>query len=82
MPLHLKLNEQLDEDDRREVLDALAQAGFEAEPLFPGQKRPSLASIYSITAEGRSELERLRRLLKRFQRAVDYTEMTPDRKPM
>ena len=82
MSLQFKFGERIDEAQRREVIEALAAAGFHARPLFPAQKRASLAAIYTISGAGATDLPAVRAALAPFKGAIEYTECPPARRPI
>jgi hypothetical protein len=82
MSLQFKFVEKTDDARRRAVVDALAAAGFRAGPLFPDQKRASLAAIYTISEAGAADLPAVRAALAPFKDVIEYAESPPDRRPL
>jgi hypothetical protein len=80
MSVQFKFKESVGEERRREVVDALGRAGFEARSLFPGQKRPKLASIFTVPQADAKDLEAMNSALARYDRDIEYVEAAPSRR--
>jgi hypothetical protein len=80
MSVQFKFKESVSEDRRREIVDALDRAGFAARSLFPGQKRPRLASIFTVTGAGAGDLKAFRSALTDYDHDIEYVEAAPERK--
>jgi hypothetical protein len=81
MSVQFKLREDLDEGRRREIVAALDRAGFAARTLFPGQKRSSLASIFTVGEAEAKDVGAVEKVLADFGDDVEYVEAAPDRRP-
>ena len=81
MSVQFKLRESLDDERRREIVAALDRAGFSARSLFPGQKRASLASIYTVGAAEAKDVGAVQKALADFGDDIEYVEAAPDRRP-
>ena len=82
MSIQFKFDERAEEARRREVIDTLAAAGFHARPLFPTQKRASLAAIYTISEARATDLPAVESALAKFKGVIEYAECAPDRRPI
>lgn len=80
MSVQFKFRENVEHDKRLEIIEALAQAGFSAKSLFPGQTRPKLASIYSVSEADAKDIKSLKATLTGFGKAIEYVEASPQRK--
>jgi hypothetical protein len=78
MSVQFKFSEKISGDRRLEIIEALRSAGFAAHSLFPGQKRPALASIFTIADASAGDVEKL---LAGFGRDIEYVEASPERRP-
>jgi hypothetical protein len=78
MSVQFKFSEKISDDRRLEIIEALRSAGFAAHSLFPGQKRPALASIFTIADARARDVEKL---LAGFGRDIEYVEASPERRP-
>jgi len=79
MSVQFKFKEGVSEDKRREIIDVLKRAGFAARSLFPNQKRPRLASIFTLSDAHAEDLQALRSALTRYDGDIEYLEPAPDR---
>ena len=80
MSVQLKFKDETSDEKRREVVDALARAGFKARSLFPGQKRPKLASIYTISEADAGDLREINDALAGYDPDIEFVESAPARK--
>jgi hypothetical protein len=80
MPIQFKFRDSVDDERRREIVDVLGRAGFSAQSLFPGQKRPQLASIFTVTNANANDLKTLQAALTDYGREIEYVETAPERK--
>jgi hypothetical protein len=81
MSVQFKFSEKISDDRRLEIIEALRRAGFSAHSLFPGQKRPKLASIFSVADAGARNVKTLETVLARFGTDIEYVEASPSRGP-
>jgi hypothetical protein len=81
MSVQFKFSEKISDDRRLEIIEALRHAGFSAHGLFPGQKRPKLASIFSVSDAGAKNVKALETVLGRFGADIEYVEASPSRGP-
>ena len=81
MSVQFKFSEKISDDRRLEIIEALRRAGFSAHSLFPGQKRPKLASIFAVTDAGAKNVKTLETMLARFGADIEYVEASPARSP-
>jgi len=81
MSVQFKFKDTVGEERRREIVDALDRAGFRARSLFPGQKRPQLASIFTVSEADAKDLKAVSSALNKFDRDIEYVEAAPTRKP-
>jgi hypothetical protein len=79
MSVQFKFSEKISDDRRLEIIEALRRAGFSARSLFPGQKRPKLASIFTV-ADAKN-VKTLETTLARFGADIEYVEASPARGP-
>jgi hypothetical protein len=79
MSVQLKFKDETSDERRREAVNALARAGFTAQNLFPGQKRPKLASIYTISEAGAGDIEQISAALADYGRDIEFVESAPGR---
>jgi hypothetical protein len=79
MSVQFKFKDGVAEDRRREIVDALGRAGFDAKSLFPGQKRPKLAAIFTVPKAGSGDLDALQSALSDYDRDIEYVELAPQR---
>ena len=79
MSVQLKFKDSVDEKRRDEVVAALGRAGFSAKSLFPSQKRPQLASIFTLSEAGAADLAVLHDALTGFHSDIEYVEASPRR---
>jgi hypothetical protein len=79
MSVQFKFKDSVDEKRRDEVVAALGRAGFAARSLFPNQKRPQLASIFTLPKVGSEDLTALRRALTDYDGDIEYVEASPKR---
>jgi hypothetical protein len=78
MSVQFKFRNKVAERRRRDVIKALAEAGFAAQSLFPGQKRPSLASIFTVS---KGDAKEVRAALGGYDDDIEYVEGSPSRAP-
>lgn len=81
MSVQFKFSDTVDDERRLEIIKALEHAGFAARSLFPGQKRPRLASIFTVAKAGARNTRALRAALTGYGDEIEYVEAAPDRKP-
>jgi hypothetical protein len=79
MSVQFKFKESVGEDRRREIVDTLERAGFAARCLFPGQKRPKLAAIFTVPHASAQDLKALSSALAKYDRDIEYIEAAPSR---
>jgi hypothetical protein len=79
MSLQFKFKETVGEDKRREIVDALGRAGFAARSLFPNQRRPRLASIFTLSEADAEDLNAVRSALTDYHSDIEYVEAAPER---
>jgi hypothetical protein len=79
MSVQFKFKDSVSDDRRREIVDALGRAGFAARSLFPNQKRPQLASIFTLSEAEAEDLQALRSALTGYDRDIEYVEAAPAR---
>jgi predicted ribosome quality control (RQC) complex YloA/Tae2 family protein len=79
MSVQFKFSDTVDDDRRLEIIEALKRAGFAARSLFPGQKRPKLASIFTVAKANAKDIKALRAALTDYGREIEYVEASPDR---
>jgi hypothetical protein len=79
MSVQFKIRDALDHDKRQEIVDALGRAGFVARSLFPGQKRPKLASIFTVTKADAKDVKAVKAALTDFGHDIEYVEASPGR---
>lgn len=76
MSAQFKFHDRVDERRRRQIIEALGEAGFAAESLFPGQQRPSLAAIFTVA---KADAKGLRAALGDYSDEIEYIESSPSR---
>jgi hypothetical protein len=81
MSVQFKFSEKVSDDRRLEIIEALGRAGFAAHSLFPGQKRPKLASIFTVADAGARKVKTLEAMLAGFGPDIEYVEASPTRGP-
>jgi hypothetical protein len=81
MSVQFKFSEKVSDDRRLEIIEALRGAGFSAHSLFPGQKRPKLASIFTVANAGARNVKTLEAMLAGFGPDIEYVEASPERGP-
>jgi hypothetical protein len=79
MSVQFKVKDSVGDDKRREILDALGRVGFAAQSLFPGQKRPRLASIFTVSKADAKDVKALRTALADYSHEIEYIEAAPER---
>jgi hypothetical protein len=79
MSVQFKFGDHVSHDKRLEIIETLGRAGFAAKSLFPDQKRPKLASIFTVAKAGAKDVKALRAALSDFGRDIEYVEASPDR---
>lgn len=77
MSVQFKIKDGVAEGRRQEIVAALGRAGYDARTLFPGQKRASLASIFTIPRL--ADAKAVQAALSRFGRDIEYVEVAPQR---
>ena len=77
MSVQFKFSEKISDDRRLEIIET----GFSARGLFPGQKRPKLASIFTVADAGAKNVKTLETMLARFGADIEYVEASPARGP-
>lgn len=80
MSVQLKFKDKTTSERRREIIRALSLAGFHARSLFPGQQRPTLASVYTISKADSTDLEEINSALVEYGGDIDFVEAAPGRK--
>ena len=79
MSVQFKFSDSADHDRRQEIIQALQRAGFVAQSLYPGQKRPKLASIFTVAKADASDVKALKAALTGFGSDIEYVEASPGR---
>jgi hypothetical protein len=79
MSVQFKFRDNVSPDKRLEIIEALERAGFSAKSLFPDQKRPKLASIFTVPKADAKDVKALQAALTDFGRAIEYVEASPER---
>jgi hypothetical protein len=79
MSVQFKFGDSVGHDRRLEIIEALGRAGFAAQSLFPGQKRPKLASIYTVPNVGAKDVKALQAALTDCGHDIEYVEASPER---
>jgi hypothetical protein len=79
MSIQFKFGDAVSPDRRLEIIEALGRAGFAAQSLFPGQKRPNLASIFTVSKAGAKDVKALQAALTDFGHEIEYVEASPER---
>jgi hypothetical protein len=79
MSVQFKFKESVSDERRCEIVDALERAGFEASRLFPDQKRPGLASIFTVSEADASDIEAMKTVFAGYRRDIEYVEAAPER---
>jgi hypothetical protein len=79
MSVQFKFKDSVGDDKRRKILGALGRAGFAAQSLFPGQKRPRLASIFTVSKADAKDVKALRATLADYSHEIEYIEAAPER---
>ncbi len=80
MSVQIKFKDTVGEARRREIVDALGRAGFEARSLFPGQKRPNLAAVFTVAGADAKDVEAMQTALTKYARDIEYVEGAPTRR--
>ncbi|HEV2158938.1 hypothetical protein [Bradyrhizobium sp.] len=76
MSVQFKFHDRVDQRRRRLIIKTLSDAGYAAESLFPGQKRQSLAAIYTVAE---ADAKSVRAALGDFGDDIEYVEASPKR---
>ena len=76
MSVQFKFKDSVGAKRRDEIVAALRRAGTTARSLFPDQKRPQLASIFTADAD---DVTALRQALTKYDRDIEYVEASPKR---
>jgi hypothetical protein len=76
MSVQFKFHDHVDQRRRRMIIKTLGDAGYAAESLFPGQKRQSLAAIFTVAA---ADAKSVRSALDGFGEDIEYVEASPKR---
>ena len=79
MSIQFKLKDSVGEATRREIVDVLGRAGFAAQSLYPGQKRPRLASIFTVPKADAKDLDAVHSALSKFRTDIEFVEVAPQR---
>ena len=79
MSVQFKFKDKVGHDRRLEIVDALGRAGFAAQSLFPGQKRPKLAAIFTVPKADARDVKALRAALTDYGHEIEYVEAAPER---
>jgi hypothetical protein len=79
MSVQFKFKNNVAEDRRREIVNALGRAGFAARSLFPNQKRPNLASIFTVSEAKEEDVKALQTALTDYSKDLEYVEPAPKR---
>jgi hypothetical protein len=77
--LQLKFRDAAPAEERATVLAQIEAAKVKAEPLFPGEKDPELASMYTVENVPESKADALTRAVGEHD-AVEFIERTATRK--
>jgi hypothetical protein len=80
MSVQFKFRDGVGKERRREIVDALGRAGFRARSLFPDQKRPQLASVFTVTDADEKDVKAMNSALTNYARDIEYVEAAPKRK--
>lgn len=80
MSVQLKFKDDVDKGRRQEIIAALGRAGYAARSLFPDQKRPRLASIFTLAEAGAGDLTAVRSALTDYDDDIEYLEASPQRR--
>jgi hypothetical protein len=80
MSVQFKFKDSVGEERRREIVAVLERAGFATRCLFPGQKRPQLASIFTVSAADAKDLKAVNSALTEYDRDIEYVEAAPQRR--
>jgi hypothetical protein len=78
MSVQFKFKDSVAEDRRREIIDVLGRAGYPARSLYPGQQRPRLASIFTVSQA--DDAKALQAALTGYKQDIEYVEASPKRK--
>lgn len=81
MSVQLKFKDESSDQRRQEAVKALARAGYDARSLFPDQKRPKLASVYTISEADAGDLHEINSALAAFDSDIEFVESAPARQP-
>ena len=76
MSVQFKFHDRVDQRRRRLIIKTLSDAGYAAENLFPGQKRQSLASCFTVAE---ADAKSVRAALCDFGDDIEYVEASPKR---
>ncbi len=76
MSVQFKFRDRVAASRRREIIKALGEAGLAAASLFPGQKRPQLASIFTVA---KADAKDVRKVLDDYGDDIEYVEASPGR---
>ncbi|HKS65524.1 MAG TPA: hypothetical protein VJT13_27715 [Xanthobacteraceae bacterium] len=77
MSVQFKFKDSVAEGRRREIIDMLGRAGYPARSLYPGQHRPSLASIFTVSQA--EDVKSLHAALTGYKQDIEYVEASPKR---
>jgi hypothetical protein len=80
MSVQFKFRDRVGHDRRLEIIKSLDEAGFTAKSLFPGQTRPKLASIFTVSKADGNDLKALKAALTDFGKDIEYVEASPGRR--
>lgn len=76
MSVQFKFHDRVDQRRRRMIIKTLGDAGYAAESLFPGQKRQTLAAIFTVAE---ADAKSIRAALDNFGDDIEYVEASPER---
>jgi hypothetical protein len=80
MSVQFKFRDRVGQDRRLEIIKSLGEAGFTAKSLFPGQTRPQLASIFTVSKADTDDVKAVKAALTDFGKDIEYVEASPGRK--
>ncbi|KJC38181.1 hypothetical protein UB31_31035 [Bradyrhizobium sp. LTSP849] len=76
MSVQFKFHDRVDQRRRRMIIKTLGDAGYAAESLFPGEKRQTLAAIFTVVE---ADAKSVRAALDDFGDEIEYVEASPKR---
>ncbi|MBR0707288.1 hypothetical protein [Bradyrhizobium liaoningense] len=77
MSVQFKFRDRVDQRRRRMIIKTLGEAGYTARSLFPGQKRQTLAAIFTVAD---ADAKSVRAALDDFGDDIEFVEASPKRK--